>query len=210
MLSFSFAYDAKQDRIWLRLNDQDELMWLTRRLTVFLLTQAAERFAQSAGGGLNGLVKKDQAVELEHELAVTEPDEGAVGTPVQMGSQSPPEAMRANGLLCERITLSSNANGAQLQLLTGEEQRVINLSRAGFHRFLRALLLVANRVKWDLPPVPQWLTRNYLPSALQGVVDSAMNGIELSDGDASDETEPQPPKSGRSEDDKDQHKPNGD
>lgn len=209
MLSFSFAYDAKQDRIWLRLNDKDELVWLTRRLSVFLLTQAAERFAQSAGGGLDGLVKKDQAVELEHELAVTEPDEGAVGTPVQIGSQSPPEEMRASGLLCERITLSSNTNGAQLQLLTGDEQRVINLSRAGFHRFLRALLLVANRVKWDLPPVPQWLSRNYLPSALQGVVDSAMNGTELSDGDAPDEASPTQRKDQR-DGDADKSNPNSD
>jgi hypothetical protein len=195
MLSFSFAYDAKQDRIWLRLNNQEELIWLTRRLTVFLLTQAADRFAEAAGRGLGGLVNKDQAVELEHELAVTEPDEGSHGTPVQMGPSSLDEGLRSNGLLCERITLSSNDAGAQLQLLVVNEKRFINLSRAGFHRFLRALLLVANRVKWDLPPVPQWLTRNYLPSALRGVVDSAMNGVELSDDEGDDVPPTIPPKS---------------
>ena len=182
MLTFSFAYDAVQDRIWLRLNEQDEVIWLTRRLTVFLLTMAADRFAQAAGGGLDGLVKKDQAVELEHEIAVTENDDQQKGTPVQMGeSQLDPE-VKSRGVLCERITMSSNANGVQLQLkVNGDEKRFINLSRAGFHRMLRALLLVANRVKWDLPAVPVWLSRAYLPAALQGVVDSAINGVEPED-----------------------------
>jgi hypothetical protein len=201
MLSFSFAYDAKQDRIWLRLNNQEEVIWFTRRLAVFLLTQAADRFAQAAGGGLNGLVKKDQAVELEHELAVTEPDEGSSSTPVQMGPSSLDDNLRNSGLLCDRITLSSNASGAQLQLSVGDEKRFINLSRAGFHRFLRALLLVANRVNWDLPAVPTWLTRNYLPTALQGVVDSAMNGVDLND-DISDEPPSEPPKGSSDHDDK--------
>lgn len=184
MLTFSFAYDAVQDRIWLRLNNQDELIWLTRRLTVFLLTLAADRFAQAAGGGLDGLVNQDKAVELEHELAVTENDDQQKGTPVQMGSSQLEPELKSNGVLCERITMSSNANGVQLQLkVNGDEKRFINLSRAGFHRMLRALLLVANRVKWDLPDVPLWLSRAYLPAALQGVVDSAMNGVELSDED---------------------------
>ena len=185
MLTFSFAYDVAQDRIWLRLNEQDELIWLTRRLSVFLLTLAADRFAQSAGGGLDGLVKKDQAVELEHELAVTENDDQQKGTPVQMGTSHLDPDIKARGLLCERITMSSNASGVQLQLKVGaDDKRVINLSRAGFHRMLRALLLVANRVKWDLPPVPAWLSRAYLPAALQGVVDSAINAGDLSDDDS--------------------------
>lgn len=190
MLTFSFAYDPLQDRIWLRLNDQEQLIWLTRRLTVFMLTLAADRFAQAAGGGLDGLVKKEQAVELEHELAVTETDDQQKGTPVHMGETTLDAETKASGVLCERITMSSNANGAQLQLkLVGDETRIINLSRAGFHRMLRALLLVANRVKWDLPDVPAWLSRAYLPAALQGVVDSAIAGEHSSsDGEAEGQT----------------------
>lgn len=186
MLTFSFAYDAVQDRIWLRLNEQEDVIWLTRRLTVFLLTLAAERFAQAAGGGLDGLVKKDQAAELEHEIAVTEGDDQQKGTPVQMSESTLDPEIKSRGVLCERITMSSNANGVQLQLkVNGDEKRFVNLSRAGFHRMLRALLLVANRVKWDLPPVPSWLSRAYLPAALQGVVDSAM--LSADQGDALDD-----------------------
>lgn len=186
MLTFSFAYDAVQDRIWLRLNEQEDVIWLTRRLTVFLLTLAAERFAQAAGGGLDGLVKKDQAAELEHEIAVTEGDDQQKGTPVQMSESTLDPEIKSRGVLCERITMSSNANGVQLQLkVNGDEKRFVNLSRAGFHRMLRALLLVANRVKWDLPPVPTWLSRAYLPAALQGVVDSAM--LSADQGDALDD-----------------------
>jgi hypothetical protein len=207
MLTFSFAYDAVQDRIWLRLNNQDELIWLTRRLTVFLLTLAADRFAQAAGGGLDGLVNQDKAVELEHELAVTENDDQQKGTPVQMGASNVEPELKSHGVLCERITMSSNASGVQLQLkVNGDEKRYINLSRAGFHRMLRALLLVANRVKWDLPEVPAWLSRAYLPAALQGVVDSAMSGVELSDEDAEAGGD-KPDPAGKANSSKDKDKP---
>ena len=178
MISFSFAYDVKEDRIALRLSGATELVWFTRRLVVFLLTQAASRFAESATSGMDGWVTPKPPVELEHELAVTEPDQGQVGSPVQIAKGQFDAEDRAQAVLCERITLTSHAEGVRLVLVTGADQRTVNLSRAGFHRFLRALLLVANRVAWGLPEVPGWLSKNYLPGPIQGMVDDALHSIE--------------------------------
>lgn len=178
MLSFSFAYDVKEDRICLRLSGEEDMIWFTRRLTIFLLTQAANRFAESASAGMEKWVTPKAPVELEHELAVTEPDEGQVGSPVQIASGKFEEEAKANAVLCERITLTSHSHGVRMQLVAGDERRSLNLSRAGFHRFLRALLLVANRVRWGLPEVPHWLSKNYLPGPIQGMVENAIHSSE--------------------------------
>ncbi len=190
MLSFSFAYDQREDRICLRLGDGDEMVWITRRLARFLLTQAAERFAESAGSGISGYAQAKAPVEMEHELAVTEPDQGQEGSPVRITPGKFEDTEKANATLCERITLTSHAHGVEVRLVTGDAVRTLGLSRAGFHRLLRALWLVANRVRWDLPEVPPWLRKSYLPAGLQGVVDRALHAAEQ-DPDESD-TDPSP------------------
>jgi hypothetical protein len=177
MISFSFAYDVKEDRICLRVAGGEDMIWFTRRLVVFLLTQGANRFAESATAGMEGWVTPKAPVELEHELAVTEPDDGQVGSPVQIAAGKFDAEAQSQAVLCERITLTSHSAGVQIALVTGDGQHTVNLSRAGFHRFLRALLLVANRVAWDLPEVPTWLSKNYLPSSIQGVVDTALHSL---------------------------------
>lgn len=185
MISFSFAYDVKEDRICLRLSGAGDMIWFTRRLVVFLLTHAANRFAESATAGMDGWATPKAPVELEHELAVTEPDEGQAGSPVQIAAGKFDAEAQSHAVLCERITLTSHSAGVQILLMTGDGQHTVNLSRAGFHRFLRALLLVANRVAWDLPAVPGWLSKNYLPAPIQGVVDTALHSIDASNANAS-------------------------
>lgn len=180
-MTFSFGPDLVEDRIWLRLNQSGDLIWISRRLTQFVLAAAAKRFGEHLSTvDLNVATAGHvtiNAIEMEHELAISEIEAGtaipgnASPAPVQYGAEPVSSEQIQNSALCKVITMTTHENGLELLLeATDGRHFEMRMARAGFHRFLRALWLVASRMDWSLQDVPAWLSRNYLPGSLASVL----------------------------------------
>ena len=92
-------------------------------------------------------------------------------------------------MLCTQFALE--AAGAQHDLVfhTPAGQRRLRLSGTGLHRWLHALHMVLRGTDWaDWPAAPDWLTRSYLPPALQSLLTLPPGGPgpddEADEGDA--------------------------
>ena len=85
----------------------------------------------------------------------------------------------------EIVTCVANvADPAQTELVfdTPAGQRRLRLSRIGLHRWLHALHMVLRSADWaDWPAAPDWLTRSYLPPALQSLLVPPPADLTLND-----------------------------
>ena len=176
-MTFSFGPDLVEDRVWLRLNQTGDLIWISRRLTQFVLAAAAKRFGEHVNTNDLSVATAGHvtinAIEMEHELAISEiesanlPSGSGSSSPVQYGADPVSNEQIQNSALCKVITMTTHENGIELLLeATDGRHFEMRMARAGFHRFLRALWLVASRMEWSLQDVPAWLSRNYLPASL--------------------------------------------
>lgn len=177
-MTFSFGPHMVEDRVWMRFNQSGDLIWFSRRLAQFLLCPVADRFSQSLDTqSLHQATKGHvpaNAIEVEHELSISEleavvPQSSAhkplvEAPPVQYGADPLSEEQLENSVLCKTITMTANENGIELLMesLDGR-QFEMRMSRAGFHRFLRALWLVVSRMDWNIANVPDWLSKDYSP-----------------------------------------------
>ena len=87
-----------------------------------------------------------------------------------------------HAVLCTQFALE--AAGAQHDLVfhTPAGQRRLRLSGTGLHRWLLALHMVLRGTDWaDWPAAPDWLTRSYLPPALQSLLTLPPGGPGLDD-----------------------------
>lgn len=171
MTSTTFGYDRHEDRVWMSFDDGEARLWLTRRLVVRLLGPMLAHFESTAPGALGG-ASPGVRVALEHGLALNEPLPGQRAAPMRMGSEAPAESARATYLMCMRVQARFDERDCRLSFACEEGERVLQLSRVGMHRWLRALYLVAEHGQWALQ-VLGWLRQSCLPEALQPLVDGS-------------------------------------
>lgn len=163
MGSTTFGYHRSEDRIWLSHSGWKERIWLTRRMTQMILRQL---------GLLLEKQQQDTAPDAgraarEHEAAINQPASG--NKPLQVGQERVAQAEIASYLLCTGLITLEMGPHIDLQLQTGAGVRTIRFDREGLHRWLHAFLLVLKQADWNLPDVPEWLSRSYLPAALRAI-----------------------------------------
>jgi hypothetical protein len=176
MLNTTFGYVDAQDRVWLSLGESTPRVWLTRRITLHLLGGMARQLELSTPGAVAGADAATRA-RIEHQLALHEdadPDGGAPGeVPIRLGQEAREVTRGAEYLLCTGLQATFRPDGQCAVTLNLEDGsgRVLQFSRAGLHRWLRGLWVMARHAGWlDAAEVPAWLCESMLPPALQAVV----------------------------------------
>ena len=183
-VSTTFGYSATEDRIWMSCAAWPQRIWLTRRVARAVL-QAAVHVIETAPPEGDARTPTERAA-AEHDASLNRPQPGEHGQALRMGREATDARELSEATLCTQFSLISTG-GTQIDLVfrTAAGERRMHLSRTGLHRWLRALHLVMAPAHWhDWTAPPEWLTRSYLPPALQSLLDA-----------------PLPPDSGLDEDD---------
>lgn len=162
MGSTTFGYQRSEDRIWLSHTGWKERVWLTRRMTHSILRQLGLLLEK------NKDAPPDAAkAAREHEAAINQPTSG--NQPMKVGQDKPAHAEAASYLLCTGMLTIEMGKYIDIQLQTSAGVRPIRFDREGMHRWLHAFFLVLKQANWNLPDVPEWISRNYLPQALRAI-----------------------------------------
>ncbi len=175
----TFGYNSKEDRIWVSNSAWKERIWITRRQVQDMLGTLARTLEQAATGEGDSQELAGRA----HDAAINHAPAGTSGKPLQLGRDTAAQAAEADYLLCTGMLAIRGMDGVQVQLQTPQGTRVIKFDVASMHRWAHALLLVIRQADWDLPQVPAWLARSYLPPALQAILDQPLPGLEDEDPD---------------------------
>lgn len=171
MVSSTFGYDKREDRVWLSFDDGTPRLWFTRRLVSHLLGPMLGPFEAASPGGQGG-AQASTRVALEHELAMNELLPGERALPMKMGTESASESQNAEHELCTGLNASFDASQCHLRFSTVDGERSLQMGRVSMHRWLRGLHLVVQHAEWALP-APEWLTRSCLPEAVRSLVQGA-------------------------------------
>lgn len=167
----TFGYNAGEDRIWISCNAWPQRVWLTRRLTTQVLTEVAAALEQGASVAEGDTRPVAERVAAEHDDSLNKPRQGEQGGLLHMGRESPRAQALAAAALCTQFTLRRGETHTDLLFVTTAGERRLHLTRVGLHRWLHALHLVVSGTAWSTwTPMPQWLTRSYLPPALKSLL----------------------------------------
>ncbi len=170
MSSTSFSYFQSEDRLLVVVQPGDHKLWLTRRLTLSIVDDIARLFAsQVPGDGIPGAGNEDERIALEHRMAMNEEDldgRDQHHRPLQFSDSAPARPGDSDILLCTGLDAQLGRDYASLSFVCGDKTLNLRQSRPGFHRFLRTLLLCADKAEWQLPAVPAWLTQSLLGELL--------------------------------------------
>ena len=183
-VSTTFGYNAAEDRIWLACAAWPERLWLTRRMVRAVLqaaVSALEADPPALPSGADARPAAERAA-AEHDASLNQPQPGEQGRALQMGREAANAPALQHAVLCTQFALE--AAGAQHDLVfhTPAGQRRLRLSGTGLHRWLHALHMVLRGTDWaDWPAAPDWLTRSYLPPALQSLLTLPPGGPGLDD-----------------------------
>lgn len=171
MGSSTFGYNTVEDRIWLSNSAWHSRLWLTRKHSKDLL-RAITQLLQGAYTDAEETLPAD-AIEREHDDAINRPSNVA-GAALQMGRETATEQASIRFVLCTRIALIKSSDKFELILSASDTEYKMLFLREELHRFLRALYLILKQTDWQLPQPPQWLTRSYLPAALQEILQAPL------------------------------------
>ncbi|WP_066262137.1 hypothetical protein [Hydrogenophaga flava] len=95
MTTTTFGYDPAQDRIWMRVHDQDITLWLTRRMVRSILGPMLKVFEESTPGQQGGAAPRARA-SIEHQLSLHEAAPGQRPAQIRAGREQPgQEAIRS-------------------------------------------------------------------------------------------------------------------
>ena len=159
----TFGYSAAEDRLWVSCSAWNTRLWLTRRMVQSVVssvaqvleTVAAQPAGEPAPPGAEGAAR-------EHDASLNQPQPGESGRALTLGRDSEEGAAElAAAPLCTRFRVTGTVRNAELVFGTREGDRSVQLSRVGLHRWH----------EWQAPP--EWLTRSYLPPALQNLLTTA-------------------------------------
>ncbi|HEY9095763.1 MAG TPA: hypothetical protein VIN35_08475 [Hydrogenophaga sp.] len=171
MTTTTFGFDAVQDRIWMRIHELDQTVWLTRRMVTVILGPLVQAF-EAATPGVQGGAAAPARAALEHGLAL---HESAPGEPVAQirAGQVPPSLDRdPQRGLCIRINAQASDQAMVMTFETVSGPVALKLSRKGMHLWLRGLALVLKQAQWGMPrTLPAWLDTGLLPPAIQALFD---------------------------------------
>lgn len=171
MTTTTFGYHATQDRIWMRVHEQDTTVWFTRRMVRSILGPMLKLFEDSTPGQQGGAAPRARA-SIEHQLSLHEAAPGQRPAQIRAGREQPGQESDPQRRLCTRITTQAAPQGVTLNFETGAGPLVLRLSRKGMHLWYRGLALVLPQTHWNLPePLPEWLQEPMTPAAVRDLLD---------------------------------------
>lgn len=174
MTTTTFGYDAAQDRIWMRLHEQDQTVWLTRRMVAVILGPLVQAF-ENATPGIQGGAPAPARVALEHQLALHETAPGQAPPQIRAGRVPPSEGSDPQHRLCTSINAKTNEHSMTMTFDTVSGPLAVRLSRKGMHLWLRGLSMVLKQAQWGLPQaLPTWLTAGLMPPSMQALIDKPL------------------------------------
>lgn len=166
----TFGYSPRQDRIWMRVHQNDTTVWLTRRMVLQIVGPLLERFEQSTPGAEGGAPAPTRAA-IEHDLTLHEVTPGQAPASIRAGREVPSPASDPQEHLCTRITSRTSVSAVELLFETAAGPLTVRLSRKGMHLWYRGLAMVLKQTQWNLPkPLPEWLTTSVMPAAVQDII----------------------------------------
>jgi hypothetical protein len=167
----TFGFDAVQDRIWMRIHELDQTLWLTRRMVTVILGPLVQAFERATPGFQGGAAAPARAA-LEHGLALHESAPGEPVAPIRVGQVPPGHHRDFQSRLCTRINAQASDQAMVMTFETADGPVVLRLSRKGMHLWLRGLVLVLKQAQWGMPQaLPGWLEAGLLPPAIQALFD---------------------------------------
>lgn len=155
-MKMDVTYHPTQDRIrlCLRSDQQSSDWWLTRRITLRLLQALLQQLERVPLPALNQPwmpraaereIAQEHAMSLEFDALVAD-DPGRSTQPSQ------------TGLLVDTASLTVSPTETRLELVAGNSNAKLNLTRMESHALVEALALMTRKSQWltsiDLPP---WL-----------------------------------------------------
>lgn len=170
----TFGYDALQDRIWMRVHEQEQTVWLTRRMVTVILGPMVQAF-ESATPGEQGGASAPARVALEHELALHETAPGQAPPQIRAGRVPPSEDSDPQHRLCKSINAKADHQSMTMTFETASGPLALQLSRKGMHLWLRGLTMVLKQAQWGIPrALPEWLNAGLMPPAMQALIDKPL------------------------------------
>jgi hypothetical protein len=154
--AYHLKYDATEDRLLVSVDlapAQEYAMSLTRRLTKQLLAALAGHHAKNAAAGLRNPAARDSVLNFAHGQAVAE---GIAGGEVRADAGGRIAVAAPKPVREIRIALNAQGETA-VGLDDGQRTLTIALSAPRTHLFIAALLDIATKAAWDLPPIATWL-----------------------------------------------------
>jgi hypothetical protein len=166
----TFGFSATQDRIWMRVHEQDAMVWLTRRMVANIVGPVLKAFEAATPGEQGGATVATR-VAIEHELSLHEVAPGQRPAQIRAGHVLPGEQCGAQERLCTRMTTQTNSRSVVMTFDTETGPLVLRLSRKGTHLWFQGLVMVLRQARWDLPEhLPEWLGAGVLPASVQELV----------------------------------------
>lgn len=176
MTTTTFGFDAEQDRIWMRVHETDQTIWLTRRMVTIILGPIVQAFEQATPGEQGGAAAPARAA-LEHQLSLHETVPGQAPPQIRAGRVQPTADGDLQFRLCTRLHAQASNQAMKLTFDSVSGPLVVQLSRKGMHLWLRGLSMVLKQAHWGLPQaLPQWLEAGLMPPAMQALMDKPLPG----------------------------------
>ena len=170
MTTTTFGFDPAQDRIWMRVHDVDQTVWLTRRMVAGILGPMVSAFEKATPGEQGGAAAPARAA-IEHELALHEAPPGQAAPQIRAGHVAPSVDGDPQHRLCIRMNAQTGAQTVVMTFETASGPLVVTLSRKGMHLWLKGLSLVLKHANWGLPQsLPQWLNEGLMPPAMKALI----------------------------------------
>lgn len=154
----------------MRVHEQDQTVWLTRRMVGSILGPLIQAFENATPGEQGGAPAAARAA-IEHELSLHEVAPGQVAPQIRAGRVAPSQDSDPQQHLCSRLTTHSNQQAVTMSFDTPAGPLVLKLSRKGMHLWLRGLTMVLKQVHWGLPQtLPPWLIAGVMPPVMQVLI----------------------------------------
>lgn len=173
MTTTTFGFDALQDRIWMRVHEQEQTVWFTRRLLNQFMGPVVNAFEQGTPGAQGGAPPSQRAA-IEHDLSLNETAPGQRPPQIRAGRVPPSPGADPQQGLCLRVTTRTSSHTVTMTFETPAGPMVLPLTRKGMHLWLKGLSMVLKQAQWGLPlTLPAWLNAGVMPPAVQGLIDNS-------------------------------------
>lgn len=174
MTTTTFGFDSVQDRIWMRVHEVDQTIWLTRRMVTVILGPMVQAFENATPGEQGGAPAPARAA-LEHDLALHETAPGQEAAQIRSGHVPRSADSDPQHRLCTRMHAQTSSQAMVMTFETPSGPLKLNFSRKGMHLWLRGLAMVLKQAQWGMPKaLPQWLEAGLMPPAMQALIDKPL------------------------------------
>lgn len=182
MTTTTFGFDAMQDRIWMRVHEQEQTIWFTRRLLSQFMGPVVDAFVQATPGAQGGAPAVQRAA-IEHDLSLNEAQPGQRPPQIRAGRVQPSPGADPQRGLCTRVATRTSQQTVTMTFDTPAGSLVLPLTRKGMHLWLRGLSMVVKQAHWGLRmPLPDWLEAGVMPLPLKDLVDKIVLPKDAGDG----------------------------